>query len=134
MSPELEALGRRAVAAPGWRWLPGMRATRGPDGWRLRGVGDGLAWDPEPEGWGYRSPEWPAGALPDLSDAATVGCLLALVRERRGLVYVEPRWDLGPPTSWEVYAQEARPKRPDPDFVCSGPSEAEALVAALEAP
>lgn len=83
MSPEIEALGRRAAAAPGWRWLPGMRATRGPsDGWRLRGVGGGLAWDPEPEGWGYRAPEWPAGAVPDLSDAATTGCLLALVRER----------------------------------------------------
>jgi hypothetical protein len=73
MTEEQIALARRAIACPKWRWMPGMRAvavrpaplepvcSRVPD--------DPRGWTPYP------------GALPDLTDPATLGCVLALVRE-----------------------------------------------------
>ena len=72
MTPDLEALARRAVACAEWRWMPGMLvvgSTRFGD-WPFR-ICDlsrmNLRDDP--------------GALPDLSDAATIGCVVAVVRE-----------------------------------------------------
>ena len=55
MTEEQIALARRAVACKGWRWMRGMYS----------------AWDT-------------TEALPDLTDPATLGCLLALVREAWG--------------------------------------------------
>jgi hypothetical protein len=55
-------LARRAVTCRGWRWMPGMADCYGR---RLR-EGDWLD---------------PAAEFPDLTDPATLGCLLALVRE-----------------------------------------------------
>jgi len=62
MTEEQIALARRAVACKGWVWMPGMA-----DHWGQR----------------LREGHWvdPAAALPDLTDPATLGCLLALVRE-----------------------------------------------------
>jgi hypothetical protein len=89
-SDALAALGRRAVACKGWRWLPGMRAT---DGARVLAVGtsdavglilrtadqpedgtrgDDVGWDP------------PRDRLPDLADPATLGATIALAREAWG--------------------------------------------------
>ena len=65
MTEEQIALARRAIACPKWRWMPGMRAvavrpaplepvcSRVPD--------DPRGWTPYP------------GALPDLTDPATLG-------------------------------------------------------------
>jgi hypothetical protein len=67
-------LARRAVACKGWRWMDGMRALDG-DGvcaFRLT-ENSGLPGHPEP----VVDDSW----LPDLTDPATLGCLLALVRE-----------------------------------------------------
>ena len=61
-------LAKRAVACKGWRWMPGMLARCG--GRKMRSKRSG------------RSPY--RGALPDLADPATLGCLLALVREAWG--------------------------------------------------
>jgi len=97
-------LAKRALACKGWRWLPGMVAGCG--GRRVRSKRTGAP--------PYR------GALPDLTDPATRGCLLALVREaweRPGAVCSCLPSDA---TGWLCCGQY-------------GATEAEALVAALEA-
>lgn len=114
------ALARRVVTCRGWRWLPGMlalewaapgmsltggRPFRVDDGWHEVGV-----------------------YAPDLTDAATLGCLLALVREAWGDpgMFVRPRGSKMRP-DWAVFTGA------NSDIVCAALSEAEALVAALEA-
>lgn len=135
---EALALGKRAVACRGWRWMPRMHGLdihangftflfAHPSGGAIV-LQDGAVLQTLPV-----SREFMRLTLPDLRDPATLGCLLALVREAHGaLVYVEPRWDLAwrlVPMMWEVYTMS--------DSSTIGPSykgatEAEALVAALE--
>lgn len=121
MSTDLETLARRAVACKRWRWMPGMQVVHTPrrdgqTGYFLR-----LSQD------GYVPAE---NEYPDLTDPATVGCLLALVREAHNA-----------PHAWvEVrYGQRARVL--SPDNYSEGArmlsewqigTEAAALVAALE--
>lgn len=78
MDEQMIALARRAVACKGWRWMSGMLDTSGgrficyadcgEAAW-VRRADDGCEWLPVAE------------RLPDLTDPATLGCLLALVRE-----------------------------------------------------
>jgi hypothetical protein len=113
---------RAACAALGLPvWRPGMRAvaarpeplepvcSRAPDD--LRG------WTPYP------------GAEPDLCDPATVGCLLAAVREVWGaLSSALPNPYEAPGERWRVFSGDE-----SGDEVACGPTEADALIAALEA-
>jgi hypothetical protein len=119
-------LGKRAVACKKWRWMPGM-LVRCP-GYQSRLDEDTFGWNIVVEGW-----------LPDLSDPATLGCLLALVREawstaaspRPGLpgydagrIYVEPHaggWHACWPNGTRLGSSRTEN------------TEAGALVAALEA-
>ena len=108
MTPELQTLARRAVACKGWRWMPGMLASD-----------TGLRYDEFILG-----DDW-EGESPDLTDPATLGCLLALVLEAWGrptayLHYYGGNWFFDPQQS-------------EPTDHFSGRTEAEALVAALEA-
>jgi hypothetical protein len=65
--------------------------------------------------------------VPDLTDPATLGCLLALVREAWG----DPHLHVGRRIAgWGVWTSESTPL---PQCVGKGDTEAEALVAALEA-
>lgn len=124
MTPELEALARRAVACPRWRWMGGMRwidnrpAPLEPIALRVADIRprDGS--------------DVPRHALPDLTDPATLGCLLALVRESWGrtayTMYYFSVWRSC--DRWALCAD--RDQEVDPG---DGPTEAEALVAALEA-
>lgn len=113
MTEDLISLARRAVACKGWRWMPGMRTTDG-----MRVIHDPYRWPAVPRPLGDH--------LPDLTDPATLGCLLALVREAW-----DARWVCTTPEycsedgqdTWRVDGIEAR---------AYGPTEAEALVAALE--
>jgi hypothetical protein len=111
MTPDIEALARRALACKGWRWMPGMRLHQG--GWFAR-VGDGWEWDDS------KGP-----ILPDLSDPLTVQAVLLLAREAWGCDWLtcQPLLTEGGIHGWRVVGTSAP----------SGRTEAEALVAALEA-
>lgn len=63
MTPAQLDLARRLVAAPWWEWRPGMLAS-----WYRRSPTDGSVWTS-------------GVTLPDLTDAATAGVLLAWLAE-----------------------------------------------------
>jgi hypothetical protein len=118
MTDEMIALARRAVACKGWRCMPGMLRQ---DGCRYTGMGmwaNGARLTEEdvevdaPDQW------------PDLTDPATLGCLLALVREAWGdpAIYASTEND----GTWGVF------NTGDGIVTHKHDSEAEALVAALE--
>jgi len=107
MTEEQIALGRRAVACKAWRWMPGMA-----DHWGQR----------------LREGHWvdPAAALPDLTDPATLGCLLALVREAHAVPFLQVSVKISRDHGYQFDCHpHHRGQWVD--------SEAEALVAALEA-
>ena len=119
MTDEQKSLGHRAVACRGWTWGPGMLDLFGR---RILCVWPddlGIKWSHIPENCVVRD----ADALPDLTDPATLGCLLALVREAWGDCHAYlapgPGWFAGSGSRNAVYGE--------------GATEAEALVAALEA-
>jgi hypothetical protein len=112
MSDEMIALARRADACRGWRWMPGMRWWTDDDRGRLD--------DYQPEYMGR-----PTDALPDLTDAATLGCLLALVREAWRCPKANVSWVTDDKCMVVFYMGHAQ------EFLLAD-TEAEALVAALE--
>lgn len=122
MTPPTPDLARRAVACRGWRWMPGMR-------YRLSPRHPWCRYEPVTE-----SPPSARSALavPDLSDPATLGCMLARVREAWGAPYAQasPRLTGNPTraTGWVAYLNDD-----EADRRFRGETEAEALVAALEA-
>lgn len=108
-----------AVASPKWKWMPGMSVCRWSDQdvrWRMNRVsvlaerGTFWLW----EGW-----------LPDLTDSATLGCILALVREAWDDPYLCCVGDRD--TGWRLDGHASV------EDLHSYPSEAEALVGALVA-
>jgi len=123
-------LSRRAVACGGWRWLRGMLRQ---DDYRYIGSGMWARWsDVHSLTTALHAPD----QLPDLTDSATRGCLLTLVREAWGNphIWVESCVDREMWSSidhyklgWACPNGEPVP----PDIECA--TEAEALVAALEA-
>jgi hypothetical protein len=134
---EALALGKRVVACRGWRWMPGMLTTdderMSDEGWPDYEVMDfGASSVVETVEWRDRAKRT---ALPDLTDPATLGCLLALVREAFPGCHAEPN---GAP-EWDGYDEAERdnwwavftcgPHR----LMANGATEAAALVAALEA-
>lgn len=140
MTDEMITLARRAVACKGWRWMPGMRAigkypnypvrihdfgenVQDPDD--MLAAGKWLPWQ-QPVEYGDHIYDGPY--LPDLTDPATLGCLLALVRGAWGDpgMFVRPRGSKMRP-DWAVFTGA------NSDIVCASLYEAEALVAALEA-
>ncbi len=147
-------LGRRAVACDAWRWLPGMAILgRKGSGWRYWGRGrvpyhlvqsGSLLLSTKPPTAGgpivdYSHGRWQESDLhwlPRLDDPATLGCLLALVREAWGAPHMRTQHfaDAVPRTSrWEVERGWYGPTDTHGHRRWFGATEAEALVAALEA-
>jgi hypothetical protein len=118
----LADLGRRAVACKHWRWMPGMTIL-GSKGRRV--VVIGLSGATEATS-GMNSRAIGPDERPDLSSPATLGCLLHLVREAWGR---------------DAYIEVNKYERNGGRYLCDtqvgiafpGQTEAEALVAALEA-
>jgi hypothetical protein len=122
-SDEMFLLAKRAIACKGWRWLPGMLRLRvTPPSQRNYLLREGRELDGG-DTWDYAA--WPV--VPDLTDAATIGCLLALVR----VAYADPYASVWYSSDhnhsgdrWSYYSKA---------FTFTGhATEAEALVVALE--
>ena len=77
MTYDMIKLGQRAVACKGWRLMPGMADQFGRRVMQVYPDELGFRWSHLLENNVVRD----ADALPDLSDPATLGCLLTLVRE-----------------------------------------------------
>lgn len=112
----MEALARRAVACKHWRWLPGSRAMDGIR--RLGGMSEIIF----------------VGRLPDFDDPATLGCLLALVREAWRIPSLACTHEGGWDADWNTWTVRNPPGRGHGCAIASMgcASEAEALVVALE--
>lgn len=108
---EATALGKRLLACKGFRPMRGMLDMQG------------RTWDASLL-WRWNS----AVDVPDLRDPATLGCVLALVREAWGDLHMVARCDdRHGKVSWWICRWGDLPRSRE----CS--TEAEALVAALEA-
>ena len=115
-------LAQRAVACKRWKWLPGMS------------ISDGLLHDRICTAWEdgklevrdmyiHDASEW----LPDLADPATLGCLLALVRE----AWQDPMAFVFPVPAERKYAIRCTQPGQYGSYY-EGKSEVDVLVKALE--
>jgi len=150
---DLQKLGRRAIACKAWRWMPGMLSVEADFGdddetdmvrvilirgdrvggylYDYAGPGVGLgSWDVAADGEWSDVRAGPCGVcIPDLSDPATLGCLLHLVREAWGDPSMTLMW-LVAKSGASIWVVSGRGEYGDESW---HDTEAEALVAALEA-
>ena len=135
-------LAKRAVACKEWMWMPGMRLRSIRRYLRIVGCNsDGsfrLSWDDldrPVEGDSYTAEDL-AKATPDISDPATLGCMLYLVRKAwadEGCAAVVSSYTLESGYRWRVVGGHHQGSR----FMAMSQkhyqTQAAALIAALEA-
>ena len=135
----LEQLGQRAVACKRWRWMPGMLADTGlrivrrdSDGYLAGCYAKYAYMSACIDGVWTDAPDNTVDCLPDLTDPATLGCLLALVREAWGpeatvSVNISGFWAVG-----GARIQKGKSAGHTINLGIWKATELEALVAALE--
>lgn len=145
METSLNEISERLIACKGWRWLPGMRAIGKNTTYPVRFCDygervfdtmdlDEIEWWQQPGGKDMLDGgPYPGPYLPDLTDPATLGCLLQLVRDAWGdprlvAIYCEPAHP-GQSEGWAVQSADNRLPVAGENYE----SEAAALVAALVA-
>ena len=125
---QIEQLERRVIACKRWRWMPGMlsnkdlRVTRCDDDGYVVGYYENMSY----------IAECVSGSTPDLTDPATLGCLLALVREAWG---PEASVSVNISSFWAVGGARIQKGKSAGHTINLGIwklTEVEALVAALE--
>lgn len=127
---EAKAIGLRAVACKGWRWLPGCRVRRWGSLFTISEVMPGASWvevliNGDIFDMGFEKAQ--RDIWPDFREPATLGCLLALVREAWGDPHAMP----DAPGSEGCAGWGFRARGGWVADSCA--TEAEALVAAMEA-
>ena len=129
---EAKALGLRAVACSGWRWMPGCRVRMWDELRTVEWVSDEGGWlELGLSGGRYDPSEW-ANLWPDFREPASWGCLLDLVCTAWGDVeaYVVKASNVGPPgRPWVVVLPRLWPVAHASDFAAT---RIEAAVMALE--
>jgi hypothetical protein len=120
-----EELGLNVVACQHWRWMPGMKIylEDTPSIGTLRVIAAGRRGVPITRNGSGQMTTWSTATIPDLTDAATLGCLLALVRQALDDRRIHCR---ARANKFRVYSGVT----PIGDWTFS---EADALVTALEA-
>ncbi len=127
MAESMDPLASQIITFKRWRWVAGMR-------YRLHSSHPWLRYDGEDcfDDDGNLVPQSPPSlqsviSHPDLSDPATIGCVLHLISEAWGDKHSYMGWD---GKNWKVFARPVG--HIVPVSVGSGITKAEALVAALK--
>jgi len=114
----------RATRSRYWRWTPGMIDTFGR-------TNTEAGWHTPPVARERINAEPLAIRLPDLTHPATLGCLVALVREIWKDPFLYSSW--GPDARrWEVLTVPSGKNEVFPELIGQGATEAASWVAALE--
>jgi hypothetical protein len=125
VTPEQTEIARAFVACEKWQWMPGMLVT-GTSGVSRAGSWSHPAIRVTRQNVSQANNTW----LPDITDPATLGCILALVREAWGSAFVHMRhqWTTRVKHHWyAIYWSDGHRKE------WRGDTEAAALLAALQA-
>jgi hypothetical protein len=121
-------LAKRAVKCKAWRWMRGMSVVSDTDH-------DAIVW--HDKDILYLDPDdvpgddcIDSGDLPDLTDPATLGCLLHLIKESWGVRSIGIEYNKSDGKEYFIVKDEDWEY--SPTHVVSGDTEEEALVKALE--